>query len=209
RQRGARDAALRQRRSAAAGRSSGRPHPRGLLRRTDPVRGTASPAQSQRALPVRRVDGARSGGRLRPPRLHRHGAVPAMSAPSKAAVAGPLALLASGCGTAIATVCALSLVQLQRMLSGLWAVAAVLVAGLLCAVLARTFARLTEIVPSGAGLPAFLSRAFGRRLGLRLTLPYLVLMIALAGVEARIVGALLVGPLGLPAWPTALRLLVA
>lgn len=131
-----------------------------------------------------------------------------MSARATVSTAGPMALLASGCGTAIASVCALGLVQIQRTLSGLWAVAAVLVAGLLCAVLARTFARLTEIVPSGAGLPAFLSRAFGRRVGLRLTLPYLVLMIALAGIEARIVGALLGVALGIPRLSGALAFLV-
>jgi len=111
---------------------------------------------------------------------------------------GPLALLAAGCGTAIASVCALGLVQIQRTLSGAWAVAAVVTAGALCLVLARTFSRLTDVVPSGAGLPAFLSRAFGRRVGLRLALPYLLLMIALAGVETRIVGVLLAGALGIP-----------
>jgi amino acid transporter len=131
-----------------------------------------------------------------------------MSGRATVSAAGPLALLASGCGTAIASVCALGLIEIQRRLSGLWAVAAVLIAGLLCAVLARTFARLTEVVPSGAGLPAFLSRAFGRHVGLRLTLPYLVLMIALAGVEARIVGALLGEALGIPRWPGALAFLV-
>jgi amino acid transporter len=113
---------------------------------------------------------------------------------------GPIALLAVGCGTAIASVCALGLVQIQRTLSGPWAVAAVATAGLACLVLARTFARLTDVVPSGAGLPAFLSRAFGRRVGLRLALPYLVLMIALAGVETRIVGVLLASAFGVPAW---------
>jgi amino acid transporter len=77
---------------------------------------------------------------------------------------------------------------------------AVVTAGALCLVLARAFSRLTHVVPSGAGLPAFLSRAFGRRLGLRMALPYLLLMIALAGVETRIVGVLLRGALGVPAW---------
>lgn len=113
---------------------------------------------------------------------------------------GALALLAAGCGTAIASVCALGLVQIQRTLSAPWAVAAIVTAGAICLVLARAFSRLTHVVPSGAGLPAFLSRAFGRRVGLRLALPYLLLMIALAGVETRIVGVLLAGALGVPAW---------
>jgi amino acid transporter len=113
---------------------------------------------------------------------------------------GPVALLAAGCGTAVASVCALGLVQIQRSLSAAWAVAAVVTAGVLCLVLARAFSRLTHVVPSGAGLPAFLSRAFGRRAGLRVALPYLLLMIALAGIEVRIVGVLLAGALGIPVW---------
>jgi APA family basic amino acid/polyamine antiporter len=131
-----------------------------------------------------------------------------VSARTAAHAPGPVALLAAGCGTAIASVCALGLAEIQRTLAGAWAVAAVAVAGVLCAVLARTFARLTHVVPSGAGLPAFLSRAFGKRMGLRLSLPYLFLMIALAGIEARIVGALLEIVVGLPVWLGALGFLV-
>jgi amino acid transporter len=121
---------------------------------------------------------------------------------------GPVALVAAGCGTAVASVCAVALLELQRTLAGLWSVAAVLVAGLACGVLARAFGRLCHVVPSGVGLPAYLSRAFGRRLGLRLALPYLLLMVALAGVEARIVGSLLGPLLGVGEWPVALGFLV-
>jgi len=128
-----------------------------------------------------------------------------MSAPARP---GPTALLATGCGTAVASVCALGLVQIQRSLAGPWAVAAVVAAGGACAVLARTFGRLNEVVPSGAGLPAYLSRAFGRRVGLRLALPYLFLMIALAGIETRIVGTLLGAVLGVPAWTCGLAFLL-
>ena len=125
-----------------------------------------------------------------------------------AARPGPVALLAAGCGTAVASVCALGLVQIQRSLPGPWAVAAVVTAGAACAVLARALGRLSEVVPSGAGLPAYLSRAFGRRVGLRLALPYLFLMIALAGIETRIVGTVLGAALDVPAWTCGLVFLL-
>ena len=102
---------------------------------------------------------------------------------------GPITLVATGCGTAIACVCALGLGEIDRRLGGLWSVLAVLGAALLCAGLARALGRLTTVVPSGAGLMAFLSRGLGRRWGLVLMLPYVALVIALVAVEARIVGA--------------------
>jgi amino acid transporter len=102
---------------------------------------------------------------------------------------GPLTLVATGCGTAIACVCALGLGEIERRLGGLWSVLAVLGAALLCAALARALGRLSTVVPSGAGLVAFLSRGLGRRWGLLLMLPYVALVIALVAVEARIVGA--------------------
>jgi amino acid transporter len=84
---------------------------------------------------------------------------------------GPITLVATGCGTAIACVCALGLGEIERRLGGVWSVAAVGVAALLCAGLARALARLTAVVPSGAGLLAFLSRGLGRRWALLLMLP--------------------------------------
>jgi amino acid transporter len=102
---------------------------------------------------------------------------------------GPVTLVATGCGTAIACVCALGLGEIDRRLGGLWSVLAVVVAALLCVGLARALGRLTEVVPSGAGLLAFLSRGLGRRWALALMLPYVVLVLALVAVEARIVGA--------------------
>jgi amino acid transporter len=106
-----------------------------------------------------------------------------------ARVPSQLTLVATGCGTAIACVCALGLGEIQRRLGGLWSVLAVAVAALLCAALARALGRLTTVVPSGAGLLAFLSRGLGRRWALLLMLPYVALVLALVAVEARIVGA--------------------
>jgi amino acid transporter len=121
--------------------------------------------------------------------------VPALT---KNAAPGPITLVATGCGTAIACVCALGLGEIERRLGGLWSVLAVLGAALLCAALARALARLTTVVPSGAGLMAFLSRGLGRRWGLLLMLPYVALVIALVAVEARIVGAVSARLLSVP-----------
>jgi len=121
--------------------------------------------------------------------------VPALT---KKAAPGPITLVATGCGTAIACVCALGLGEIERRLGGLWSVLAVLGAALLCAALARALARLTTVVPSGAGLMAFLSRGLGRRWGLLLMLPYVALVVALVAVEARIVGAVSARLLSVP-----------
>jgi amino acid transporter len=108
---------------------------------------------------------------------------------AKAAAPGPATLVATGCGTAIACVCALGLGELERRLGGLWSVLAIGGAAILCGALARVLDRLSTVVPSGAGLMAFLSRGLGRRFGLLLMLPYVALVMALVAVEARIVGA--------------------
>jgi len=48
---------------------------------------------------------------------------------------GPVTLVATGCGTAIACVCALGLGEIDQRLGGLWSVLAVVCAALLCAAL--------------------------------------------------------------------------
>jgi amino acid transporter len=97
---------------------------------------------------------------------------------------------------------------MERQLGGLWAVAAVAAAGLLCAALARVLGRLTTVVPSGVGLLAFLSRGLGRRAALVLMLPYIALVLALVAIEARIVGAVLARLTSLPPLAGALAFLV-
>ena len=129
---------------------------------------------NRRVLPVRRAGGRGRRGGLRAPRLHRESAMPQMKT-AKTAAPGPLTLVATGCGTAIACVCALGLGELERRLGGLWSVLAIAAAALLCGALARALGRLSTVVPSGAGLMAFLSRGLGRRFGLVLMLPYVVL----------------------------------
>jgi amino acid transporter len=117
--------------------------------------------------------------------------------------------VATGCGTAIASVCAFGLFQIERLLGGLWSVGAVVLAGLLCAVLASAFARLTEVVPSGAGLIAYLSRGLGRRAGVLLALPYLLLTLFLVGAEATIVGVLFARVLPAPPIAFAIAFVIA
>jgi amino acid transporter len=125
-----------------------------------------------------------------------------------AAGPGPITLVATGCGTAIACVCALGLGEIERRLGGLWSVLAVVCAALMCAALARALGRLAAVVPSGAGLVAFLSRGLGRRWGLLLMLPYVALVIALVAVEARIVGAVSARLLSIPPAVGAVAFLV-
>lgn len=111
---------------------------------------------------------------------------------------GTGALVAAGCGTAVCSICAIGLFQIERLLGGVWSAAAVLIAGGCCLVLARALGRLSTIVPSGAGLLAYLSRALGRRAGVLIAVPYLLLSLFLVGVEAIIVGVLLARMLPLP-----------
>ncbi|MBL8953351.1 MAG: APC family permease [Myxococcaceae bacterium] len=118
----------------------------------------------------------------------------------------PATLIATGCGTAIATVCAFGLTQMQGHAPGVWSALAVVAAGALCLLLARIFGRLSTVVPSGAGLLAFVSRGLGRRAGIVIAVPYLLLTLFLVGVEATIAGTL-VHRLA-PVMPTAAGALV-
>lgn len=127
--------------------------------------------------------------------------------PPRPTVGAP-GLLAAGCGTAIASVCALGLFQIERLLGGLWSAAAILCAGLCCLGLARALGRLAGVVPSGAGLLAYLARGFGRPAGLALTLPYVLLTLFLVGAEATLVGRVLTAVVPVPAAVGSLAFLV-
>jgi amino acid transporter len=117
-------------------------------------------------------------------------------------------LVATSCGTAIASVCTIGLFQIEQLLGGVWSVAAVCIAGLCCAALARVFARLAEVVPSGAGLLAYFSRGYGRPVGMALTTPYFFLTLFLAGAEATIVGFLGAQLVPLSPWLVAVLFLI-
>lgn len=127
-------------------------------------------------------------------------AVPSVgpAAPKQQATTDVGVLLASGCGTAVAAVCAAGIVSITGSAPGLWALLAVLTAGGLAWLLAGCFARLAQAVPSRAGLLAYLGRGLGRRAALLLTLPYLLASLFLVGSEASVVGQLLARTLGGP-----------
>lgn len=117
-------------------------------------------------------------------------------------------LLAASCGTAIAAVCAVGLLSIEHLASGIWSALAVACGGIICFCLARRFARLAAVLPSSAGILAYLSRGLGRRSGLLLTMPYLLLGLFVVGGEATVIGLLLSRALGLPWLLGALLFLV-
>jgi amino acid transporter len=117
-------------------------------------------------------------------------------------------LLASGSGTAMASVCAVGLLQIVQLVGGIWSIAAISLAGMMCWFLAGTLARLVHVVPSGASFLAFLSRGFGRRIAVIVVGPYLILMFFLVGIEALIIGQLLARLIPVPVSLTTLTFLV-
>jgi APA family basic amino acid/polyamine antiporter len=116
-------------------------------------------------------------------------------------------LVAQSCGTAVASVCAIGLFQIEQLLGGLWSLAAVAVAAGVCLLLARRLGRLAVIIPSAAGLLAQLSRGLGQKLALLLVLPYLVLTLFLVGSESTLAGLLAAEVSPLPAPAAAVLLL--
>jgi amino acid transporter len=104
---------------------------------------------------------------------------------------GKPTLLAVGAGTSIASVCILGLVAIHQTVPGVWALAAVAVAFAICRLLANVFAHLVSVVPSGAGMFAFISRVWGPTAGMFFIAPYVMLMILLGATESLIVGHLL------------------
>ena len=82
------------------------------------------------------------------------------------------------------------------------------IAAVLSGVLARALARLVTVLPTSAGMLAFLGRGLGRRPALLLVLPYLLLTLLLMGAEATVVGLLLRRAVGLPPVVGALGFLV-
>jgi APA family basic amino acid/polyamine antiporter len=130
-------------------------------------------------------------------------------APGRGNAPGVLTLTLTASGTAMASVCAVGLLQIEQLVGGLWTVVAILAAGALCAVIARALGRLSSVVPSGAGLLAYFSRGLNRRIATLLMISYLVMMLLLVGVEAIIVGVLVSELTPLPALAGALLFLLA
>ena len=111
-------------------------------------------------------------------------------APTRAARAGVVTLTLTASGTAMASVCAVGLLQMEQLVGGVWSVAAIVIAGALCGMIAVALGRLSSVIPSGAGLLAYFSRGLNRRAATLLMISYLFVMLLLVGVEAVIVGVL-------------------
>ena len=111
---------------------------------------------------------------------------------------GAVLLTATGAGTAMASVSAIALYNIEGLVGGVWSVAAVVVAGIVCMWLASVFAHLAAVIPSGASMIAYAIRGLGSRLGMLLILPYFMAMLFLAGFEAIVVGELAAYVLPLP-----------
>src|SRR5262249_28131010 len=118
------------------------------------------------------------------------------------------ALLAASSGTAMASGCSIGLFDIEQLVGGLCSVAAVGEGGVLCALLARVFTRLSDGLPTGAGLLAYVSRGLGRHTGVVMVAPYLILMLFLVGFEALIMCALLAHLLPIPALIGAMLFLI-
>lgn len=120
------------------------------------------------------------------------------SLPCSSHKAGVAALTATGTGTAMASVSAIGVMNIEMLAGGLWSVAAILAAGLICFWLANVFAHLSARLPTSASLLAYAVRGLGARYGMLLIFPYFMSMVLLGGFEALIVGALVNALLTLP-----------
>jgi amino acid transporter len=122
---------------------------------------------------------------------------------------GRTTLLALGTGTSIACVCMLGVAMIRATAPGLWSVVVVAAAYAVCRCLAGVLAHLVKTVPSGAGMFAFVARAWGPVAGVAAIAPYAILMVVLGGLEALVAGHLLKRWLPMPASFTAVVLLAS
>ena len=125
-----------------------------------------------------------------------------------AAQLGTGMLVSTACGTAVASVSAIGLVSIEHLVGGIWSALAIACGGAISLSLARCFGRLMTVVPSTAGLLAYLSRGLGKNRGLLITLPYLLLSLFLIGAEATLIGLIFHKISGLPALLGSLGFLV-
>jgi APA family basic amino acid/polyamine antiporter len=122
---------------------------------------------------------------------------------------GTGSLVAVGSGTAVASVCVIGLFEIEHLVGGIWSVLALATAGAICLFMAYVFARLSDVMPSGAGLITYASRAFNRAFGMAVVVPYLLLMMFLVGFESLIVGGLMERLFDIPAIAGAALFIVA
>jgi len=77
---------------------------------------------------------------------------------------------------------------LNEIVTGPWVVVAIVLAGLLCSVIASSVAELASMYPSAPGVRTYLKAAFDNRLSLMLVYLYLIFMVLVAAVEAYMFG---------------------
>jgi amino acid transporter len=73
---------------------------------------------------------------------------------------------------------------LNEIVTGPWVVVAIVLAGLLCSVIASSVAELASMFPSSPGVRTYLKAAFDNRVSLMLVYLYLIFMVLVAAVEA-------------------------
>jgi ethanolamine permease len=107
-----------------------------------------------------------------------------------------------GAGMAMGTSSFTMISGVFELVTSLWAVSAVCLAGLLCIIISHSIAELASMYPSAPGIRTYLKVAFGDRTSLFLVHLYLIFVVLIAGVEsymfALVVKAILpsVSPLG-------------
>jgi len=116
-----------------------------------------------------------------------------LSAPSVALV---------GAGYAFATLSIVADVQVATLMPGATGWMAVVIAGVVCWLASASFAELSAMYPSSAGVRLYLQKAFGERFATAMSATYIFTVIAASGAEAYVFGsvceALLPG--GPPVW---------
>ncbi|MCC6751797.1 MAG: APC family permease [Deltaproteobacteria bacterium] len=116
-----------------------------------------------------------------------------LSAPSVALV---------GAGYAFATLSIVADVQVASLMPGATGWMAVVVAGLVCLLASSSFAELSAMFPSSAGVRLYLQKAFGDRFATAMSSAYIFTVIAASGAEAYVFGSVFEAliPRGPPVW---------
>jgi len=89
-----------------------------------------------------------------------------------------------GAGMALATSSFTMVSGIFEIVSGLWAVVAICLAGLFCILISSSIAELASMYPSSPGIRTYLKVAFGDKISLFLVHLYLIFIVLIAGVES-------------------------
>jgi amino acid transporter len=108
-----------------------------------------------------------------------------------ARVLGLRTVVSTSAGLTFATSCFVAAAQLAAHLLGDAGWIAVLVAGLLSLASAAAFSELSSMYPSSAGLRLYIRQAFGERVAIVFSLFYMLMVTAVVGAEAYVLGRVL------------------